>query len=72
MAPSLVFSTSGDIVGQIADKHNQPYSRTLFWIRCKLNFSLLRSSIFDRGTYSLSQRSKNRLKDEEHDEQINT
>ena len=35
MAPSLVFSTSGGIVGQIADKHNQPYSRTLFWIKCK-------------------------------------
>ena len=29
----------------IAEKRDQPYSRTLFWIRCKLSFSLLRSAI---------------------------
>ena len=52
----LVFSTSGGmgpiatvvykrIATIIADKRKQPYSRTLFWIRCKLSFSLLRSAI---------------------------
>ena len=52
----LVFSTSGGmgpiatvvykrIATIIADKHKQPYSRTLFWIRCKLSFSLLHSAI---------------------------
>ena len=52
----LVFSTLGGmgpiakvvykrIATIIADKHKQPYSRTLFWIRCKLSFSLLRSAI---------------------------
>ena len=29
----------------ITEKRDQPYSRTLFWIRCKLSFSLLRSAI---------------------------
>ena len=52
----LVFSTSGGmgpiatvvykrIASQIAEKRDQPYNRTLFWIRCKLSFSLLRSAI---------------------------
>ena len=52
----LVFSPSGGmgpiatvvykwIATIIADKRNQPYNRTLFWIRCKLSFSLLRSVI---------------------------
>ena len=52
----LVFSTSGgmgpiatvvykQIASLIAEKRDQPYSRTLFWIRCKLGFSLLRSAI---------------------------
>ena len=52
----LIFSTSGGmgpiatvvykrIATLIAEKRNQPYSRTLFWIRCKLSFSLLRSAI---------------------------
>ena len=29
----------------IAEKHNDPYSSTIFWLRCKLSFSLLRSAI---------------------------
>ena len=52
----LVFSTSGGmgpiaivvykrIANQIAEKRDQPYNRTLFWIRCKRSFSLLRSAI---------------------------
>lgn len=52
----LVFSTSGGmgpiatvvyrrIASLIAEKQQQPYSRTLFWLRCKLSFSLLRSAI---------------------------
>ena len=52
----LVFSTSGGmgttatvvykrVASLIAEKHNKPYSRTLHWIRCRLNFSLLRSAI---------------------------
>ena len=52
----LIFSTSGGmgpiatvvykrIATLIAEKRDQPYSRTLFWIRCKLSFSLLRSAI---------------------------
>ena len=53
---TLVFSTSGGmgpiasvvfkrIASLIAEKQQQPYSRTLFWMRCKLNYSLLRSAI---------------------------
>ena len=52
----LIFSTSGGlgpigtvvykrIASLIAEKWDQPYSRTLFWLRCKLSFSLLRSAI---------------------------
>ena len=52
----LVFSTSGGmgpiatvvykrIATLIAERRDQPYSRTLFWVRCKLSFSLLRSAI---------------------------
>ena len=52
----LIFSTSGGlgpiatvvykrIASLIAEKRDQPYSRTLFWLRCKLSFSLLRSAI---------------------------
>ena len=33
------------IVSIIAEKQQQPYSRTLFWLRCKLSFSRLRSAI---------------------------
>ena len=62
----LVFTTSGGmgpaativykrLAAMMADKHNQPYSRTLHLIRCKLNFSLLRSAIMclrgSRSTY---------------------
>ena len=52
----LIFSTSGGVgpaativyrrlATLIAEKQKQPYSRTLHWLRCKLSFSLLRSSI---------------------------
>ncbi len=49
------FSTSGGmattatvvykrIASMIAVKHNKPYSKTIHWIQCRLNFSLLRSA----------------------------
>ena len=52
----LVFSTTGGmgttatvvhkrIASLIAEKYEKPYSKTIHWIRCKLSFSLLRSSI---------------------------
>ena len=52
----LVFLTSGgmgstDIVvykglaSMIADKQDQSYSRTMHWLHCRLNFSLLHSTI---------------------------
>ena len=49
----LVFSTAGGmgptmykrIASLIADKRQEPYSTTLFWLQCKLSFSLLRSAI---------------------------
>ena len=52
----LVFSSSGGmgpsattfykhLASLIADRNDQPYSRVLYWIRCRLGFSLLRSSI---------------------------
>ena len=52
----LVFFTSGGLgpaakafykrlASLIAEKHDQPYSLTLFWHRAKLSFSLLRSAI---------------------------
>ena len=52
----LVFTASGGmrptatvayrrISTLIAEKKQQPYSQTLFWMRCRLSFSLLRSAI---------------------------
>ena len=52
----LVFSTSGGmgksaltfyrwLASLMAEKHNQSYANTMKWIRCQLNFSLIRSSI---------------------------
>ena len=52
----LVFTTSGGmgitaavvykrIASLIAEKQDKPYSRMIHWIRCRLNFSLLRSAI---------------------------
>ena len=52
----LVFSTTGGmgttatvvykrIASLIAEKYEKPCSMTIHWIRCKLSFSLLRSSI---------------------------
>ena len=51
----LVFSTTGGmgpsattvykrLASLISDKQNQQYSTTLNWMRCRLNFSLLRSA----------------------------
>ena len=52
----LVFSASGGmgptakvvykkLAPMIASKHNQPYSQTINWLRCRLSFSLLQSCI---------------------------
>ena len=52
----LVFSAAGGmgnaatimfrrLASFLATKCSQPYSRTMGWIRCKLNFSLFRSAI---------------------------
>ena len=52
----LVFTTAGGIetmatvvykrlASYIAEKHDKPYGKTVHWIRCQLNFSLLRSAI---------------------------
>ena len=52
----FVFSATGGVgpaammmyrrlAGLLAEKHNKPYSRTLEWILCALNFALLRSAI---------------------------
>ena len=52
----LIFSTSGGmgkaasifykrLDGMLAEKRHQPYSNCMRWLRCHLNFSLLRSSI---------------------------
>ena len=38
-------STYKRLASLLATKWNQPYSSTLSWLRCKLSFSLLRSSI---------------------------
>ena len=37
--------TNGYMATLMAAKRDEPYSRTLGWIRCRLSFSLLRSSI---------------------------
>ena len=53
---SLVFSTSGGmgntativykrLVSLHAEKFDKPYSKTIHWLRCRLSFSLLHSSI---------------------------
>ena len=61
----LVFNTSGGmgptattvykrIASLISEKYDRPYSNTIRWIRCRLNFSLLRSTIMClRGSRSL-------------------
>lgn len=52
----LVMSATGGLARQattfykrladlLATKHNQPYSKTMNWLRCRLTFSLLRSAI---------------------------
>ena len=44
----------------IAEKQNHPYSSTLFWLRCKLSFSLLHSAIMCiRGSRSSYHRPTN-------------
>ena len=53
---ALVFSTSGGmgpiatvvyqrLASMIAERRDEPFSRTLFWLRCQLSFSLMRSAI---------------------------
>ena len=29
----------------ITDKHAKPYGKTVHWLRCRINFSLLRSAV---------------------------
>ena len=52
----LVFTTAGGmgtmatvvykrLASCIAEKHGKPYGKTVHWLRCRLNFSLLRSAI---------------------------
>ena len=60
----LVFSTSGGmgatatvvysrIASMLAQKQDKPYSKVMYWIRCRLNYSLLRSAImYLRGSRS--------------------
>ena len=67
----LVFSISGGMgpiattvykrmASLIAEKQNHPYSSTLFWLRCKLSFSLLRSAVMCiRGSRSSYHRPTN-------------
>ena len=61
----LVFSAAGGmgttativykrLASLLAEKQGRPYSRTLHWLRCRLNFSLLRSAIMClRGSRSI-------------------
>ena len=63
----LVFSAAGGmgtiatvvykrLASLLAEKQGRPYSSTLYWLRCRLNFSLLRSAIMcirgSRSTFS--------------------
>ena len=64
----LVFSSTGSLgpaaasfykrlASMLADKWKQPYSSTMGWLRCRLSFSLLRSSIMClRGARSSAHR----------------
>ena len=64
----LVFTTTGGLgptativykrlASRIAEKHNRAYGKTLHLIRCRLNFSLLRSAIMClRGSWSATHR----------------
>ena len=60
----LVFSTAGGLgptvtvmfkrlASLLAVKLNDHYSKVLSWIRCKINFVLIRSSIMCLGTHTL-------------------
>jgi len=41
------------LTSMIAIKHNEAYSKTLNWMRCRINFSLLRSAMMClRGSHS--------------------
>ena len=69
----LVLSTSGGLgpaartfykwlASLIAEKHNQPFSLSLFWLRAKLGFSLIRSAIMClRGSRSSYHRGESLL-----------
>ena len=64
----LVFTTAGGmgtmatvvykrLASCIAEKHGKPYGKTVHWLRCRLNFSLLRSAIMClRGSRSACHR----------------
>ena len=69
----LVFSTTGGLApaantfykrlaSMLAEKWNQPYSSTIGWLRCRLSFSLLRSSIMCiRGARSSAHKFQSQL-----------
>ena len=69
----LVFSTTGGLgpaadsfykrlASMLADQWKQPYSSTMGWLRCRLSFSLLRSSIMClRGARSSAHRFESSL-----------
>ena len=44
-APTLVTNFYKRLASLLADKWEQPYSTTLYWLRCSISFSLLRSAI---------------------------
>ena len=58
--PPLAFSAAGGMgptlyvvyKGISSLKHGQPYSKTIIWLRCRLSYSLLRSSMCSRGARS--------------------
>ena len=50
------------LASMLSSKWNQPYSTTMGWLRCRLSFALLRSSITaTRGARSSSDRVANSI-----------
>ena len=41
----IAITTYKRLASMLSSKHDQPYSTTMAWLRCRLSFSLLRSSI---------------------------
>ena len=56
MGPSAT-TVYSKLASMLADKWDRPYSRCMFWLRCRLCFSLLRSAIMCiRGHCSVAHR----------------